>query len=57
MIERQIPDDTKIIANNIVQLLKKNGLVPDDDGELEKQFALVISNEPSFKSLVKSISN
>jgi hypothetical protein len=54
IIEDEIPEDIEIIANNIVDRLKKNKLLEGDE-EAEKKFARVISNEPSLKSLVKSL--
>ncbi|WP_143089817.1 hypothetical protein [Tropicimonas isoalkanivorans] len=54
IIESEIPEDIQIIANNIVERLKKNKLL-EGDHEAEKKFARVISNEPSLKSLVKSL--
>ena len=54
MIEEDIPEDTQIIAKNIVDRLKKNQLLGKDDEELAKRFTQVISNEPTLRSLVKS---
>ena len=54
IIENEVPEDTQIIAANIVERLKKNKLIDEGDEEAAKQFARVIANEPSFKSLVKS---
>lgn len=54
IIEKEIPEDTQIIAANIVERLKKNKLIDTGDEDAAKKFARVIANEPSFKSLVKS---
>lgn len=54
IIENDIPEDTQIIAANIVERLKKNKLINVGDQDAAQQFARVIANEPSFKSLVKS---
>lgn len=55
IIETEVPEDTQIIAANIVERLKKNKLIDAGDDDAAKQFARVIANEPSFKSLVKSV--
>lgn len=54
IIEEEIPEDVQIVARNIVDRLVKNKLLEDGD-EVEKKFARVISNEPTLKSLVKSL--
>lgn len=54
IIENEIPEDTEIIANNIVERMKRNGIIGADDKDLEKKIARTIANEPSFKSVVKS---
>lgn len=54
LIESEVPEDSQIIAQNIVERLKKNKLLQEDNVDLAKQFARVIANEPSFKSLVKA---
>ena len=55
IIDKELPKDTQIIATNIVERLKKNNLIAEGDDDVAKQFARIIANEPSFKSLVKSI--
>ena len=54
IIENEVPEDTQIIAANIVERLKKNKLIDAGDDDAAEQFARVIANEPTFKSLVKS---
>lgn len=54
LISERIPDDTQIIASNIVERLGKNKLINTDDEDVVKKFARSIANEPSFKALVKS---
>jgi hypothetical protein len=52
LIEENADDDVRIIADNIVERLKKNGLIPKDDPDLHKRFSNVISNESTLKSLI-----
>ncbi|MEZ5843983.1 MAG: hypothetical protein R3D27_09635 [Hyphomicrobiaceae bacterium] len=54
IVEQEIPEDVRIVAENIVEKLKKNKLVDADNEELLGKIVRVIANEPSFKSLVKS---
>ena len=54
IIENDIPEDTQIVANNIVERLIKNKLIERDDQESATKFARAIANESSFKSVVKS---
>ena len=54
VIENEVPEDTQIIAANIVERLKKNELIDANNADTAKQFARAIANEPSFKSLVNS---
>ena len=55
LVEKEIPEDIQIIARNIVERLQKNKLLSNEDEALADQFARVISNEPSFKALIKSV--
>ena len=54
LIEKEIPEDTIILADSIVERLKKNKLFDATDEELTKRFARTIANTPNFKSVVKS---
>ena len=54
IIDNDIPEDTQIVADNIVARLIKNRLIEKDDQESIKQFARAIANESSFKSVVKA---
>ncbi|WP_299960346.1 hypothetical protein [uncultured Roseobacter sp.] len=54
IIEADIPDDTQIVANNIVDRLVKNRLIEQGDSEATTRFARAIANESSFKSVVKA---
>jgi hypothetical protein len=53
LIYGEVPEDALIIAQNIVDLLRKNQLIDPADRALQIRFANVISNEATFKSLVK----
>ena len=54
VIENEVPENTQIIAANIVERLKKNELIDANSADTAKQFARAIANEPFFKSLVNS---
>lgn len=54
IIETEIPEDTQIVANNIVERLVKNKLIEQGDADAAGRFARAIANESSFKSVVKA---
>lgn len=54
IIKNEIPEDVQIVANNIVEKLKKNNLLEGADDNLLKRFSQVISNDSSLKALVKA---
>lgn len=57
IIETDIPEDTRIVANNIVERLIKNRLIDKDNRDEAIRFARAIANESSFKSVVKAAKN
>lgn len=57
IIEGEVPDDTQIVANNIVDRLIKNRLIDQGDSEAATRFARSIANESSLKSIVKAAQN
>ncbi len=53
LIEKHVPDDVTIIAENIVERLIKNDVIERGDEDKVRIARRSIANEPSVKSLVK----
>jgi len=54
LLKNEIPEDTQIVAGNIVDRLKTRGIIDGGDDELARRILQAIVNEPTFKTVVNT---